>query len=92
MDFFKVRENNLTLSEASLKIKTDLDDYPVTKQGKKLKLKVKEMPGKGDNMYGPDAAVLTGKEQDIIKYAKMYLGFDGNSFKELKKMEKAGSI
>lgn len=81
-----------TVSEASLKIKTDLDDYPVTKQGKKLRLKVKEMPGKGDNMYGPDAAVLTGREQDIIKYAKMYLGFDGSSFKELKKMEKDGDI
>lgn len=92
MDFFKVRENNLILSEASLEIMTDLEDYPVAKQAKKLRLKAKLMKGKGDGMYGPDAAILTGREQDIVKYAQLYLGFEGKTWKELLKAKKDGDI
>ena len=92
MDFFTVRENNLTLSEASLEIMTDLEDYPVAKQAKKLRLKAKLLRGKGDGKAGPDAAVLTGREQDIVKYAQEYLGFDGKTWNELLKAKKAGDI
>lgn len=92
MDFFSVRENNLTLSEASLEIMTDLEDYPVAKQAKKLRLKAKLLRGKGDGKAGPDAAVLTGREQDIVKYAQEYLGFDGKTWNELLKAKKAGDI
>ena len=92
MDFFKVRENNLTLSEASLEIMTDLEDYPVAKQAKKLRLKAKLLRGKGDGRAGPDAAILTGREQDIVKYAQEYLGFDGKTWNELLKAKKAGDI
>ena len=80
MDFFSVRENNLTLSEASLEIMTDLEDYPVAKQAKKLRLKAKLLRGKGDGRAGPDAAILTGREQDIVKYAQEYLGFEGKTW------------
>ena len=90
MDFFSVRENNLTLSEASLEIMTDLEDYPVAKQAKKLRLKAKLLRGKGDGKAGP--AVLTGREQDIVKYAQEYLGFDGKTWNELLKAKKAGDI
>ena len=92
MDFFSVRENNLTLSEASLEIMTDLEDYPVAKQAKKLRLKAKLLRGKGDGKAGPDAAILTGREQDIVKYAQEYLGFDGKTWNELLKAKKAGDI
>lgn len=92
MDFFKVRENNLILSEASLEIMTDLEDYPVAKQAKKLRLKAKLMRGKGDGRAGPDAAILTGREQDIVKYAQLYLGFEGKTWKELLKAKKDGDI
>jgi len=92
MDFFKVRENNLILSEASFEIMTDLEDYPVAKQAKKLRLKAKLMRGKGDGYYGPDAAILTGREQDIVKYAQLYLGFEGNTWKELLKARKDGDV
>ena len=92
MDFFTVRENNLTLSEASLEIMTDLEDYPVAKQAKKLRLKAKLLRGKGDGKAGPDAAILTGREQDIAKYAQEYLGFDGKTWNELLKAKKAGDI
>lgn len=78
-------KNYKDIREASLAIATDLDEYPVTKQAKKLRLKTKEEPGKGDNMYGPDKVTLTGSEKDIIKYADLYLGWDGSSFRELKK-------
>lgn len=74
-----------SLREASLAIATDLDDYPVSKQAKKFKLKAKEEPGKGDGMYGPDKVTLTGSERDIIKYADEYLGWDGGKFKDLQK-------
>ena len=90
MDFFEVRE--LFLPEAKFLIYTDLDDYPVAKQAKKLRLKVKEMPGKGDGMYGPDAAELDGNERDIVKYAQEYLGFEGRTFRELEKERKDGYI
>ena len=89
-DYFELRDE--MLAEATLKIMTDLDDYPVAKQARKLRLKAKLMKGKGDGYGGPDAAELSGKEQDLIKYAKMYLGFDGRTFRDLKKAEKDGEI
>jgi len=89
-NYFEFRDE--MLAEATLKIMTDLEDYPVAKQAKKLRLKAKLMKGQGDGMYGPDAAELSGKEQDLIKYAKMYLGFDGRTFKDLKQLEKDGEI
>ena len=89
-NYFEFRDE--MLAEATIKIMTDLEDYPVAKQAKKLRLKAKLMKGQGDGMGGPDAAELTGKEQDLIKYAKMYLGFDGRTFKDLKQAEKDGDI
>ena len=80
------------LNEAKFLIYTDLDEYPVSKQGRQLRLKVKEMPGKGDGMYGPDAAELEGNERNIVKYAQMYLGFEGRTFRELEKERKDGYI
>ena len=80
------------LNEAKFLIYTDLDEYPVSKKGRRLRLKVKEMPGKGDGMYGPDAAELEGNERDIVKYAQEYLGFEGRTFRELEKERKDGYI
>lgn len=74
------------LREASITTMTDFDEYPIDKQAKAMKLKVKKMKGKGDAMMGPDKMTLTGSESDLIKYFVKYMGADKRvKFTDLKK-------
>ena len=74
-----------TIAEASITTFTDFDDYPIEKQAKALKLKVKAMKGKGNNRQGPDKMTLTGSESDLIKYFVKYMGADKNAkFSDIK--------
>jgi hypothetical protein len=63
------------VTEASITTSTDFDDYPTTeKDAKKFNLKVKKMPGEGDDINGPDLMTLTGSEKDIVSYFVQYMG------------------
>ena len=74
-----------TIAEASITTFTDFDDYPIEKQAKALKLKVKAMKGKGNNSQGHDKMTLTGSESDLIKYFIKYMGADRNAkFSDIK--------
>ncbi len=71
-----VKEEAEEIVEASITTMTDFDEYPIEKQAKKFRLKLKKMPGKGDNMFGPDKMTLTGSEKDIVAYFVAYMGAD----------------
>jgi len=55
------------------------------KAAKKMGIKVKVDKGKGDNMMGDDRGLFQGSEKSLVKYFQDYFGFEGNSFRELKK-------
>jgi len=61
-------------TEATITTSTDFDDYPIEKQAKKFKLKVKKMPDEGDGINGYDLMTLTGSEKDIVSYFVKYMG------------------
>jgi hypothetical protein len=74
------------LREASITTMTDFDEYPIEKQAKEFRLKLKKMPGKGNAMMGPDKMTLTGSEKDLIKYFVKYMGADKkDKLKDLQK-------
>lgn len=84
-DLIKGKIKEETIAEASITTFTDFDDYPIEKQAKALKLKVKAMKGKGNNSQGHDKMTLTGSESDLIKYFIKYMGADRNAkFSDIK--------
>ena len=71
---FMDKMNEEYVTEASITTSTDFDDYPIDKQAKKFKLKVKKMPDEGDGINGYDLMTLTGSEKDIVSYFVQYMG------------------
>jgi len=92
-DLIKGKIKEETIAEASITTFTDFDDYPIEKQAKALKLKVKAMKGKGNDRQGPDKMTLTGSESDLIKYFIKYMGADRNAkFSDIKSEFNEGTI
>lgn len=77
-----------SVSEATIKTPFEADEMKNVggdKAAKKMGIKVKVQKGKGDNMMGSDMGTFTGSEDDLVKYFKDYMGFEGKTFRELKK-------
>ena len=77
-----------TIAEATIKTPFEADEMKNVggdKAAKKMGIKVKVQKGKGDNMYGSDMGTFSGSEDDLVKYFKDYMGFEGKTFRELKK-------
>ncbi len=63
----------------------EMENVGGDKAAKKMGIKVKVDKGKGDNMMGDDRGLFQGSEKSLVKYFQDYFGFEGNSFRELKK-------
>lgn len=77
-----------SLYEATIKTPFEADEMKNTggdKVAKKMGIKIKVEKGKGDGLMGSDMGTFTGSEKDLIKYFTDYFGFEGKTFRELKK-------
>lgn len=77
-----------SVSEATIKTPFEADEMKNVggdKAAKKMGIKVKVQKGKGDGYMGSDMGTFSGSEDDLVKYFKDYMGFEGKTFRELKK-------